>query len=146
MRKFFFGAVAAIACTPACAQRPYRPQRPKSAKADHRHFDRPVFRADLFDEYRPVSSAGSGGCREARCSATATNGTMRTETCPGHSTIMTGARPSRTGIIANYWFDQSQSRSDKGVYCSEDERVQGSSSLAYTVSPIICAYRRWANF
>jgi hypothetical protein len=58
-----------------------------------------------------------------------------TETCPGHSTIMTGSRPSRTGIIANYWFDQSQSRSDKGVYCSEDERVPGSSSIAYTVSP-----------
>jgi predicted AlkP superfamily pyrophosphatase or phosphodiesterase len=58
-----------------------------------------------------------------------------TETCPGHSTIMTGSRPSRTGIIANYWFDLSQDRSDKGVYCAEDERVPGSSSTVYTVSP-----------
>ena len=48
-----------------------------------------------------------------------------TETCPGHSTILTGARPSRTGIIANTWFDLAQTRSDKAVYCAEDERVAG---------------------
>lgn len=28
-----------------------------------------------------------------------------TETCPGHSTILTGGSPARTGIIANHWFD-----------------------------------------
>ncbi|MEO7541759.1 MAG: alkaline phosphatase family protein, partial [Sphingomicrobium sp.] len=59
-----------------------------------------------------------------------------TETCPGHSTILTGDRPARTGIIANAWVDQSQGRSDKTVYCAEDERVPGSSSTAYTVSPL----------
>ena len=30
-----------------------------------------------------------------------------TETCPGHSTILTGDHPARTGIIGNTWIDQS---------------------------------------
>ena len=59
-----------------------------------------------------------------------------TETCPGHSTILTGSRPARTGIIANNWFNLGLAREDKGVYCSEDPRVPGSSSKGgqYTVS------------
>jgi hypothetical protein len=58
-----------------------------------------------------------------------------TETCPGHSTILTGDHPSRTGIIGNNWIDQSVSRSDVSVYCAEDESVPGMSSIAYKVSP-----------
>ena len=48
-------------------------------------------------------------------------GHAATETCPGHSTIMTGDRPARTGIIANDWFDLSGVRPGE-VYCAEDER------------------------
>ena len=58
-----------------------------------------------------------------------------TETCPGHSTILTGDHPARTGIIGNIWIDQSIARADKAVYCAEDERVPGSSSTHYKVSP-----------
>jgi predicted AlkP superfamily pyrophosphatase or phosphodiesterase len=29
-----------------------------------------------------------------------------TETCPGHSTLLTGDHPSHTGIIANNWYDR----------------------------------------
>jgi predicted AlkP superfamily pyrophosphatase or phosphodiesterase len=29
-----------------------------------------------------------------------------TETCPGHSTILTGDHPSHTGIVANTWFEK----------------------------------------
>ena len=43
-----------------------------------------------------------------------------TETCPGHSTILTGVRPARSGIIANDWFDPSLTRANKQVYCAED--------------------------
>jgi predicted AlkP superfamily pyrophosphatase or phosphodiesterase len=93
------------------------------------------FSSDLFDEYRPVLLGGIGRLSRGTAYRNGYQGHNTTETCPGHSTIMTGSRPSRTGIIANYWFDQSQARSDKGVYCSEDERVAGSSSTAYTVSP-----------
>ena len=35
---------------------------------------------------------------------------------------LTGARPARTGIIANNWFDPGIARADKKVYCAEDER------------------------
>jgi hypothetical protein len=59
-----------------------------------------------------------------------------TETCPGHSTILTGDHPARTGIIANVWIDQKVQRSDQSVYCAEDETAPGTSSVAYKVSPI----------
>ena len=91
--------------------------------------------ADLFDQYRPRLLGGIGRLSQGTVFRNGYQSHNATETCPGHSTIMTGSRPSRTGIIANYWFDQSQQRSDKGVYCSEDERVPGSSSSEYSVSP-----------
>jgi hypothetical protein len=93
------------------------------------------FSADLYDEYRPQLFGGIGRLSQGTVFRNGYQSHNATETCPGHSTIMTGSRPSRTGIIANFWFDLSQARSDKGVYCSEDERVAGSSSASYTVSP-----------
>ena len=44
-----------------------------------------------------------------------------TETCPGHSTILTGTRPARNGIIANEWMASDASGKLVGVYCAEDE-------------------------
>ena len=94
------------------------------------------FSADLFDEYRPHFTGGLARLARGTVFRNAYQSHAATETCPGHSTILTGDRPERTGIIANAWVDQSQIRSDKTVYCAEDERVPGSSSIAYTVSPI----------
>jgi predicted AlkP superfamily pyrophosphatase or phosphodiesterase len=94
------------------------------------------FSADLFDEYRPQFRGGLARLAGGAVFRNGYQGHNATETCPGHSTILTGSRPSRTGIIANTWFDLKQSRSDKAVYCAEDERVAGSSSSAYTVSPL----------
>ena len=39
-----------------------------------------------------------------------------TETCPGHSTLLTGRHPSGTGIVGNTWL-----RGGKSVYCVEDD-------------------------
>jgi hypothetical protein len=92
--------------------------------------------SDLWDEYRPHFT---GGLARLAGGAVFRNGYQShaaTETCPGHSTILTGSLPARSGIIANHWYDLRQTRSDKGVYCAEDERVPGSSSTAYTVSPV----------
>ena len=94
------------------------------------------FSADLFDEYRGQFTGGLARVASGAAFRNGFQGHAATETCPGHSTILTGDRPARTGIIANAWFDQSQARSDKSVYCAEDERVPGSSSIAYTVSPL----------
>ena len=92
------------------------------------------FSSDLFDEYRGEFRGGLARLADGVAYRNGYQGHAATETCPGHSTILTGDRPARTGIIANTWYDQSQTRSDKAVYCAEDERVPGSSSSAYTVS------------
>ena len=135
MRRFLFlaGLTAATACSAAQTQpaKPLAPAAPKLIVA----ISVDQFSADLFDEYRPALFGGIGRLAKGTAFRNGYQGHNATETCPGHSTIMTGSRPSRTGIIANYWYDLTQSRSDKGVYCSEDERVAGSSSINYTVSP-----------
>ncbi|MGH6705687.1 MAG: alkaline phosphatase family protein, partial [Sphingomicrobium sp.] len=136
MRRIAFGLVAVTLAT-ACRAAPAEPAKPLTPNAPKLIVAISVdqLSSDLFDEYRPVLMGGIGRLSRGTAFPNGYQGHNATETCPGHSTIMTGSRPSRTGIIANYWYDLSQARSDKGVYCSEDERVAGSSSLAYTVSP-----------
>lgn len=90
--------------------------------------------SDLFDEYRPQFTGGLARLARGTVFRNGYQGQAATETCPGHSTILTGALPARTGIIANQWIDQSIARADKTVYCAEDERVPGASSANYTVS------------
>ncbi|MGA9582140.1 MAG: alkaline phosphatase family protein [Allosphingosinicella sp.] len=92
--------------------------------------------ADLFGQYRQHFDGGLRRLSQGIVFPNGYQGHNATETCPGHSTILTGSRPSRTGIIANNWFNPGATREDKGVYCSEDPRVPGSSSRGgkYTVS------------
>ena len=92
--------------------------------------------ADLFAQYRSRFDGGLERLSEGVVFPSGYQGHNATETCPGHSTILTGSRPARTGIIANNWFNLGLPREDKGVYCSEDPRVPGSSSKGgkYTVS------------
>jgi len=94
------------------------------------------FSADLFAQYRQHFDGGLQRLSEGMVFPNGYQGHNATETCPGHSTILTGSRPARTGIIANNWFNLGLPREDKGVYCSEDPRVPGSSSKGgqYTVS------------
>lgn len=92
------------------------------------------FSADLFAEYRQWFTGGLKRLSQGVVFPAGYQSHAATETCPGHSTILTGARPARTGIIANDWLDQSIARADKVVYCSEDETLPGSSSSNYTVS------------
>ncbi len=40
-----------------------------------------------------------------------------TETCAGHSTLLTGKHPGHTGIVANEWYD---TKTGKQVYCVAD--------------------------
>ena len=91
--------------------------------------------SDLWDQYRPMFGGGLARLARGTAFRNGYQSHAATETCPGHSTILTGSRPSRTGIVANNWYDLSLSRSDKSVYCAEDERVPGGSSSSYTVSP-----------
>lgn len=132
MTRWGLLAACALIAAPTMAKAPERPA-PKLIVA----ISVDQLSADLFDEYRPMLFGGLG--RLARQGTVFRNGYQShnaTETCPGHSTIMTGSHPSRNGIIANTWFDLSQAREDKAVYCAEDEKAPGSSTSNYVVSPV----------
>ncbi|MET0246854.1 MAG: alkaline phosphatase family protein [Sphingomonas sp.] len=92
------------------------------------------FSADLFAEYRAQFTGGLARLESGVVFPSGYQSHAATETCPGHSTILTGARPYRTGIIANDWTDFGVARADKTIYCAEDPSVPGSSSKDYTVS------------
>ena len=86
------------------------------------------FSADLFAEYRSHYIGGLARLASGVVFPAGYQSHGATETCPGHSTILTGNHPAPTGIIANNYFDLSVARSDKRVYCAEDETVPDTSS------------------
>jgi len=109
------------------------------------------FSTDIFGEYRNRFTGGLARLQQGVVFPNGFQSHAATETCPGHSTILTGSRPARTGIIANEWFDQRVAREDKKVYCAEDPTVPGSSSRNYTPSvhtlrvPTLGGYMKAAN-
>ena len=131
MRKFMIAVAAAFFATASAAQRQSQPAHPPKLLVV---ISVDQFSADLFDEYRPQFSGGFAGLAEGTVFRNGYQSHAMTETCPGHSTILTGDHPARTGIIGNNWFDQSIARADKNVYCAEDETVPGTSSSHYQVS------------
>ena len=126
MRKFIFVAAAVLFTTPSAAQTPPPPKLLVVISVDQ-------FSANLFDEYRPQFTAGMARLASGTVFDNGFQSHAMTETCPGHSTILTGDHPSRTGIVGNTWIDQSIGRPDKTIYCAEDETVPGTSSTAYKV-------------
>jgi predicted AlkP superfamily pyrophosphatase or phosphodiesterase len=128
MRKLVLAAAAALFASQSAAQAPSPPKLLVVISVDQ-------FSADLFDEYRPQFSGGFARLASGTVFRNGYQSHAATETCPGHSTILTGDHPARTGIIGNVWIDQSIARADKSVYCVEDETIPGSSSVHYTVSP-----------
>jgi len=73
------------------------------------------FSANLFDQFRGRYTGGLK--RLADQGLVSINGYQThaaTETCPGHSTILTGMHPAETGIPANDWIDPA---TGKEVYC-----------------------------
>src|SRR3954451_11744262 len=123
--------LAALFALAGCAASPQPPQRPRLIVA----ISVDQFSADLFAQYRQYYTGGLRRLEQGVVFPSGYQSHAATETCPGHSTILTGDRPARTGIIANNWFDQGVTRSDVSIYCAEDERAPGSSSVNYKVSP-----------
>ncbi len=139
MRKILAGLLAVSLSTSACGQPSagaQPPQFPPGAPKLLVVVSIDQFSADLFDEYRPQFTGGLARIASGTVFRNGYQGHATTETCPGHSTILTGAHPSRTGIIANVWIDQAVQRSDVTIYCAEDETAPGTSSTAYKVSPV----------
>jgi len=92
------------------------------------------FSADLFQQYRQHYTGGLARLLNGVVFPNGYQAHAATETCPGHSTILTGMRPAHTGIVANNWVDQSVGLDDKIIYCAEDETVAGSTHEKYTVT------------
>ena len=128
MPKVVLAAAAALLASPSTAQAPKPPKLLVVISIDQ-------LSSDLFDEYRPRFTGGLARISTGTAFRNGYQSQAATETCPGHSTILTGSHPARSGIIANAWIDQSIDRSDKTVYCAEDETQPGTSSIAYKVSP-----------
>lgn len=131
-------ALAALLAAPAIAQSAPEPARAPVAAAPQTPPKLIVaisvdqFSADLFAQYRQHFSGGLARLLGGVVFPSGYQGHAATETCPGHSTILTGMRPAHTGIIANTWVDPRAAREDKLVYCAEDERVPGSTHETYT--------------
>lgn len=131
LKKVTVASLLLAASFPALAQEPSAPA-PRLIVA----IAVDQFSADLFSEYRPYYSDGLKRLSEGAVFPRGYQSHAATETCPGHSTILTGSRPSRTGIIANSWFDLKTPREDRAIYCAEDESQPGSSSGNYVASSI----------
>ncbi|HEY6047893.1 MAG TPA: alkaline phosphatase family protein, partial [Sphingomicrobium sp.] len=131
MRKFILAAAAALLSAQVPAQpaslEPPPPRLLVVISVDQ-------LSAGLFDQYRPQFSGGFARLAQGAVFHNGYQSHANTETCPGHSTILTGDHPARTGIIGNLWIDQSAPRPDKTIYCAEDETAPGSSSVRYRVS------------
>jgi phosphonoacetate hydrolase len=95
------------------------------------------FSADLFAEYRGHFTGGLARLASGIVFPSGYQAHGATETCPGHSTILTGNHPAHTGIVANNYFDLSAAREDKRIYCAEDETVAGTTSKSGQYAPSV---------
>src|SRR5690349_5300811 len=84
--KFVAAASAALFASQAPAQAPTPPKLLVVFSIDQ-------FSADLFDEYRPQFTAGLARLASGTSFHNGYQAHALTETCPGHSTILTGDHP-----------------------------------------------------
>ncbi|TRW16828.1 alkaline phosphatase family protein [Glacieibacterium frigidum] len=75
------------------------------------------FSSALFEQYRGRFTGGLKTLSSGVVNASGYQNHAATETCPGHSTILTGRNPAHTGIVANQWYDPDLGRQ---MYCVED--------------------------
>jgi predicted AlkP superfamily pyrophosphatase or phosphodiesterase len=92
------------------------------------------FSADEFTQFRRFYSAGLAKLQRGAVFPQGYQSHAATETCPGHSTMMTGDHPERTGIIANNWYGARPGSPMAKIYCAEDETNPESSPAKPVVS------------
>jgi predicted AlkP superfamily pyrophosphatase or phosphodiesterase len=129
MKPPLLAGLLLLAAAPAPAQQPVPPRLIVAISVDQ-------FSADLFAQYRQHFTGGLRRLSQGAVFPSGYQSHAATETCPGHSTILTGGRPARTGIIANDWFDPAARPASPRIYCAEDERVPGSTADRATASPL----------
>ena len=109
--RSMIGALAlAVGATGAVAVPPPRPKLVIAISLDQ-------FSAALFTQYRGGFTGGLKLLQGGVVFPSGYQSHAATETCPGHSTILTGRHPAATGIVANQWYDSEQGAQ---VYCVTD--------------------------
>lgn len=78
------------------------------------------FSANLYAQHRPEFTGGLATLSQGIVYPNGYQSHAFTETCPGHSTLLTGKHPNKTGISANDWYDKA---TGKTVYCLADPSV-----------------------
>ena len=94
------------------------------------------FSADTFAQFRQHYTGGFVRLSNGVVFPSGFQSHAATETCPGHSTLLTGVRPARNGIVANSWFEPEGPRGTGPIYCAEDDRDPASSAK----NPVVSAY------
>jgi predicted AlkP superfamily pyrophosphatase or phosphodiesterase len=77
------------------------------------------FSANLFEEWRPRYTAGIARLANGIVYSSGYHTHALTDTCPGHSVLLTGKHPNKTGIVANLFTDAR----GKTTYCVADQTV-----------------------
>lgn len=137
MRLRHLAFLAALAVAPAAAQEsapaptpaPASPQLVVAISVDQ-------LSSDLFEQYRPHYTGGLARLLSGAAFPSGFQSHAATETCPGHSTILTGVHPARNGIIANDWMAKDKTGKLVEVYCAEDEANKPASGQGYTPSAV----------
>lgn len=78
------------------------------------------YSANLFDEWRGRYKGGLARLANGVAYRSGYQTHSGTETCPGHSTLLTGKHPNKTGIVANAYLDP---ETRQPVYCVNDRSV-----------------------
>ena len=110
LRRTGLALAALLLAAPGFAAPPPRPRLVVAIAVDQ-------FSAALFDQYRGRFTGGLKLLQDGVVYPSGYQSHAATETCPGHSTILTGRHPSGTGIVANQWYDNDLGRP---MYCVED--------------------------
>lgn len=105
--SLFAAALLATASMSAQAAPPPKPKLIVAISVDQ-------FSSEVFRRYRDTYVAGLKTLAGGIAYPVAYHSQAATETCPGHSAILTGRYPTNTGIIANDWIDR---KTGKSVYC-----------------------------
>ncbi|MES2498347.1 MAG: alkaline phosphatase family protein [Pseudomonadota bacterium] len=126
MKTLLLAAALAFA-TSAQAAPPPKPKLILAISVDQ-------YSSEVFNRYRSSYTAGLKTLSSGIAYPVAYHSHASTETCPGHSVILTGRHPTATGIVANSWIDRT---SGKSVYCVSvpgisDPKARGPQNMRVT--------------
>ncbi|MDB5702543.1 MAG: alkaline phosphatase family protein [Sphingomonadales bacterium] len=130
IRTLIGTAALALLSTTAHAQPTPPPVKPKLIVA----IAVDQFSSELFQRYRSTYVRGLKTIAGGVAFPVGYQSHAATETCPGHSTILSGRHPAGTGIVANSWFDV---KTGSNVYCvlapgSSDANARGPQNMRVT--------------